>query len=140
MVLMKINTLKMMNKKKREDDEKWTKLGVDGSLLTTMDMQSNAKIKSKILNIKKSTEGSKLTNGAKQEGLKCWFYELWDQNENNKLLRWPKVQLSHIYITSWIRFYKQKTSLVSTHHWCKTKLYNAKVYQSISICVSYSKP
>jgi len=40
-------------------------------------------------------EGTKLTNGAKQEELKCWFYELWDKNENNKLLRGPKVQLSH---------------------------------------------
>ena len=35
-----------------------------------------------------------MTNGAKQEGLKCWFYKLWDQNENNKLLKRPKVQLS----------------------------------------------
>jgi len=44
------------------------------------------KIKSKVLDIKKLTEGTKLTNGAKQEGPKCWFYELWDQNENKNLL------------------------------------------------------
>jgi len=28
-------------RKKRKDDEKWKKLDVDGSLLSTMDMQSN---------------------------------------------------------------------------------------------------
>ena len=53
------------------------------------------KIKSKILDIKKLTEGIKLTNGAKVEGPKCWFYELWDQNGNMKLIRGPKIQLSH---------------------------------------------
>jgi len=52
------------------------------------------KIKSKKLSIKKLTEGTFLTNGAKQEGLKRWFYELWDQNENMKLLRGSGVQLS----------------------------------------------
>jgi len=30
-----------LTKKKREDDEKWRKLGVDSSLLNRMDMQSN---------------------------------------------------------------------------------------------------
>jgi len=56
------------------------------------------KIKSKILDIKKLTEVTKLTNRAKQKGLKCWFYELWDQNENKKLLRGSKVQLSQLFI------------------------------------------
>jgi len=43
------------------------------------------KIKSKILDIKKLTEGTKLTNGAKQEGPKRWFYQLWDQNEKQEI-------------------------------------------------------
>ena len=36
-----------------------------------------------------------MTNGAKQEGPKCWFYELWDQNVNWKLIRGSLMQLSH---------------------------------------------
>jgi len=38
------------------------------------------KIISKILDIKKLTEGTNLANRDIFEELKCWFYELWNQN------------------------------------------------------------
>jgi len=45
----------------------------------------------------KLTVRDQIDNGAKQEGPKRWFYELWDENENNKLLKGPKVQLSLVF-------------------------------------------
>jgi len=40
------------------------------------------KIKSKNLDVKKLTEGTKLNDGAKPKGPKGEFYNFWDQNVN----------------------------------------------------------
>ena len=57
-----------LRKKKREDDEKRIELGVDGSLQMQQTCNKMVKIKSKIVDIKKLTDETKLTNGANIEG------------------------------------------------------------------------